>query len=72
MRHHYFNTQSIYVPSYTCKNLTTSQQDVLQTSLEQACQQVVTMLLLCQVVELQDDNKFLEQACSKSGESTSL
>ena len=56
MLNHYLNTQSIYVPSYTCKNLATCQQDMLQTSLEQACQQGVTMLLLCQVIELQDNN----------------
>jgi hypothetical protein len=54
-------------------NLTTCQQDVFATGLLQACQQVVTTLLFYQVatrlslttywqiVELQDDNKLLEQ-----------
>jgi hypothetical protein len=34
---------------YTRKNLTTCQQDVFATGLQQACQQVVTMLLFYQV-----------------------
>ena len=35
---------------YTRKNLTSCQQVVLATTLQQACQQVVAMLLFCQVV----------------------
>jgi hypothetical protein len=35
--------------SVTRKNLTTCQQDVFATGLQQACQQVVTMLLFYQV-----------------------
>jgi hypothetical protein len=58
---------------YTRENLTTFQQDVFATGLQQAGQQVVTMLLFYRVairlslttcreiVELQDDNKLLEQ-----------
>ena len=37
------------VLGYTRDNLTTCQQDVFATGLQQACQQVVTMLLFYQV-----------------------
>jgi hypothetical protein len=37
------------MPFYTRKNRTTCQQDVFATGLQQACQQVATMLLLYQV-----------------------
>jgi hypothetical protein len=60
-------------PTCTHKNHTTCQQDVFATCLQQVCQQVAAMLLFYQVatrlslitcwqiVELQDDNKLLEQ-----------
>jgi hypothetical protein len=69
---------------YTHKNLTTCQQNAFATDLWQACQQVVTMLLFYQVatrlslttryqvVELQDDNKLLEQPVTSLLRSTTL
>jgi hypothetical protein len=68
---------------YTRENLTTFQQDVFATGLQQACQQVVTMLLFyrairlslttCrEIVELQDDNKLLEQLVASLLSSTTL
>jgi hypothetical protein len=72
---HMVSTFGSDVPLYTRKNFTTCRQDVFATGLQQACQQVVTMLLFYQVatslslttcwqiVELQDDNKLLEQVC---------
>jgi hypothetical protein len=62
------------------KNLTTCQQDVFATGLWQVCQQVVTMMLFYQVatslslklVELQDDNKLLEQLVTSLLSSTTL
>jgi hypothetical protein len=69
---------------YTSKNLTICQQDVFATGLLPACQQVVTMLLFYQVatrlsfttfsqiVELQDDNKLLEQHVTSLLSSTTL
>jgi hypothetical protein len=69
---------------YTRENLANYQQDVFATGLQQACQQVVTMLIFYQVatrlslttcwqiVELQDDNKSLEQLVTSLLSSTTL
>jgi hypothetical protein len=62
------------------RHLTTCQQYVFATGLWQACQQVVTMLVLIkllqgchsQLVELQDDNKWLEQLVTSLLSSTTL
>jgi hypothetical protein len=73
------------LPASTGKNLTTCQQDVFATALQQACQQqVVTIRLFHQVatrlslttcwqiVELQDDNKLLKQLVTSLLSSTTL
>ena len=61
---------------YTRKNLTTCQQDMFATGLYQACQQVyckvVTHNFCRQIVELQDDNKLLEQLVTTLLSSTTL
>ena len=63
----YINVRNYYVNIYTGKNLTTCQQDVFATTL--LFYQVATRLSLAtcwQIVELQDDNKLLEQHCYMS------